>query len=1627
MIPNAIASSRMIEFHHLDQAVLGEIGGLCHVEVSEIEDIYSCTPIQVGLLAHPNESSYDNTGVFSLAPGVDADRLCAAISEAIAAHPILRTRIVHCQLGLVQVVMKSTIRVERSSMDLEQALRIIKDTPMSPGAPLFMVRMLRDKLVLKLHHALSDWPTQEALFEDIALAYHGDAMKQRGSYKPFVEHCLSIDEAMAREFWASRFTGEPVAFPLTKPGYYADAKANFKKPLAITPSMYGVSLTHVPSYIEVALALTIASYTGADSVSFGYILSGRNCARGTLQSTMGPMIVPFPVQVNLAQTTSTLRDLIKERTRERREVTKNPALQYGLQGIRSVSGAALAASRFNTMLNVRSPIEEPSYPGLFEVDAEFEPHGAYCLTLVCFIESDSISVEVFHDLSVICEKQMDNILHQFEHILCTIMQSPLDTKTSELGMLNGHDFQAMKRWNEQMPDEAMAVCLHDHIDHVARQQPAAIALDGPDGVMTYEELSRNSWALAHELRDRGLPMKRQSHLCWRTVLKAGGVCVPIDPAYPLVQKEAQVSRCNAKLLMASPALMKSLVGISADVLPVDRTLTTASFRPGPLPNPAPPSQAAYILFTSGSTGAPKGVILEHRNLFISLNSFGQRLGWTQDLRMLQFASYVWGASLVESIGTLLHGGTVCIASEEERMSSLARFIDGKNVGCALLTPTVIKLLLPEQIPSLRSLISGGEPIDPESVRTWLSQVRLFNAWGQSETAVVSSVAEISADSQWPEAIGTPVGCGLWIVDERDTDKLIPIGAMGEVLVDGPSVARCYLDNQEKTMLTMIRRPRWAPEPNRNESGRMFRTGVLGRLLPDGSILYIGRIDSQVKLFGQRFELEEVERSVCSHRLVRAAFATVITTGKSNDKQLVTVLSLEDPDLPNETALLSFGSENQLKADKHLVQIREHLVSRLPSYMVPTSYLAVEKLPQTASSKIDRQAIVKWLSQEDTVQLALRRAPVTRSESLTTPESAIELVLRASWADVLGLSEDEIGRESNFVRLGGDSIVAMQVRTGCRARGLAISVLDLLRSENLAEAGRSSEWLREPTAEGPDEAAGQDRSPAAIPAFEDIDGHLASIGINPGNVECVLPVTPIQEGILFMQLTGRGGEYWEDFTLKLTPTGQSNHVDTEKLQKAWTVVCESEPVLRTVFTTCRLSKESAFQQVILKNVVPTVSCVSDGTEDWGDKEIVEAFRPPIFATSQPQVHLHLVKVSQRVVYATLYMNHALVDGRSLRLISRKLADAYRDPACINRGLDASKYMAVVYQRMEAAVDYWTSYIAGLRPCLLPTLQIRDADTTTKSYFSIPKRDTTAMQSLCREQGITMANLVQVAWSLVLWQCTGMESSAFGCLQSEGASFDGGSDALGLFVGMLICRFDLTSETPLTALLRRARGDSLQAQEYGGAPLGMVGDALGFGRKPFFNTAMTIVGYNPSAYFPDGEQELLKLEPLMSEDNPSEFPIVLVVVFEGNSVWTRIWYHDSQVSASFASDINDLFAGAIKSIVGNPEQTVGALGASHRTPQAPAQQSLPIIQSGAAKERVGDLEVDVPRVKRLRQLWADVLSIPMASIGANDSFFGLGGNSFQVMLLAAAARDASIKLTVASIYKCPTLMDMAAEMN
>ena len=1464
-----MASSNMITLSDLEDDAKDEIASLCSIDLAEIEDVYFCTPIQTGLMAQPNEQAYNNVAVFSLTPSIDKDKLCASIGQVVAATPIFRTRIVDCQLGPVQVVVRTTLQVGQSSERLQQFLAREKSTPMPFGATLVRANIVESKLVLTVHHALTDYPTQEAFFEDIACVYRGGHMKQRGSYKHFVEHCLSIDDAEARSFWASRFSGQPVVFPAAKPGYYADAMVKVNKPLAVTLLTYGVAMAHVPSYVEVALALTLASYTKADSITFGFILSGRSCDRGKLQSTMGPTITPFPVQVDL-KPKSTLRDLLKERTRERREVTKSPSLQYGLQRIRAVSDAAMAASKFNTILNVRPPAHDPSYSGVMHSDGEYEPHGSYCLALTCFMERDGVSVEAFFDQSVICSQQMDRVLRQFEHVLRTIMQLPVDTEMSQINLVNDHDMKSMEVWNANIP-EPWEVSLHDRIDDVTRKQPDATAVDGPDGMLTYEQLRSHSTTLAHYLRSRGVGAEMAVALIleksiWATVaqlavLKAGGTCVPVDPGYPLAQKQAIVTKCRSKLILASPALMDSLKGMFTDAVAVDAqsilALGSADYRLGQVSS----HQAAYILFTSGSTGAPKGVIIEHHSLAVSLMAVGQRLNWTSGVRILQFASYVWGASIVESIGTLMFGGTVCVPSEEERRSGLADVIRAKKVQFALLTPTVIRLISPSEVPSIRMLMSGGETVDPEAIRTWSNKVRFFNGWGQSETAIVSAMAELCPSSPWLGTIGTPIGCALWIVEERDVNKLVPVGTVGEILVEGPTVARCYLDDEKKTASTFITTPRWASRRGSNQ--RMFRTGAMGKFCYDGSILYVGRTDSQVKISGQRFELEEVEKALGSHPLVQDAFANV-RLGRDSRMKLVAVISLKNPLLPNKVPLSEFAEDHRFVTDQYLGEIRDHLVSKIPSYMVPTSWYAVEMLPRTASAKLDRQSIIKWINQQEVTQEMLGDTNRPMDESLTTPTSDRELALRSAWADVLNMPEDHIGRESSFLRLGGDSITAMRVTTACRSRGLRMSVAKLVRSESLVEAAEASEWLPMNT-----KLRNQNNGLAKLPAFDGAEPHLRSIGIDPANVQSVLPCSPFQEGILFTQLKGAGLEYWDDFTLKLSPKGSNTCVDTELVLKAWAALCDAEPILRTVFTTCKLTKESAIQQVILKRANPSVSCVADKVKDGNVASEKEGLEKPEFSASRPPHHLHLVKVSDSAVYTTLFINHALVDGRSLRLIGRKLGEMYASSNIIDRGPDVSKYMAWVYRQRETAEKYWTSRLSGVQPCLIPTMQDgpRRQDSNTATYFGTPKRDSRSIQAFCRKQGITLPNLIQVTWGLVLHQCTRLNSSVFGCLQSQHTSFEGGDEALGLFLGMLVCHLDVTPNSSLTSLLSRARDDSSQAQEHAAAPLGMIEDVLGFGKSPLFNTAMTIVGFAPSGDLTSDTAQL-SVEPGLKEDNPSE---------------------------------------------------------------------------------------------------------------------------------------------------------------
>lgn len=302
----------------------------------------------------------------------------------------------------------------------------------------------------------------------------------------------------------------------------------------------------------------------------------------------------------------------------------------------------------------------------------------------------------------------------------------------------------------------------------------------------------------------------------------------------------------------------------------------------------------------------------------------------------------------------------------------------------------------------------------------------------------------------PANIGRAVGGLCWIVDDQDYNRLVPIGATGELLIEGPILARGYLNNPEKTAEVFVESPAWGLKNHSGRPRRLYKTGDLARYNSDGSIQFIGRKDTQVKLRGQRIELGEIEHHISMHRLIRHAIVVLPKTGYCKQR-LVAIVSLKEfaSHITGDATVRMIPETQKEAAASQVSSVREYLSGLVPSYMVPTAWIVMEQLPLLISGKIARSQVAKWIVDidEETYCKIVDVGLHPEGEVLLTP---VEAKLRGVFSLVLNLPADRIKPSSSFLSLGGDSISAMQVISRCRAEGLAIGVKDILRSKDISD-------------------------------------------------------------------------------------------------------------------------------------------------------------------------------------------------------------------------------------------------------------------------------------------------------------------------------------------------------------------------------------------------------------------------------------------------------------------------------------------------------------------------------------------------------------------------------------------------
>ncbi|RKK45163.1 Enniatin synthase, partial [Fusarium oxysporum] len=434
------------------------------------------------------------------------------------------------------------------------------------------------------------------------------------------------------------------------------------------------------------------------------------------------------------------------------------------------------------------------------------------------------------------------------------------------------------------------------------------------------------------------------------------------------------------------------------------------------------------------------IMIEHQAFASCAAKFGPAMGINTNTRALQFGSHAFGACLLEIMTTLIQGGCVCIPSDDDRMNNVPAFINRCNVNWAMVTPSYISTFPPDAIPGLQTLILVGEQMSASVNETWAPRVKqLLNGYGQSESSSFCFVAKINAHSSEPNNIGRAVGAHSWIVDPDDSNRLVPIGAIGELVIESPGIARDYivapLPDKSPFIATA---PTWYPSKHLPDGIKLYRTGDLARYASDGSIVCLGRVDSQVKIRGQRVELGAVETRLRQ---------------QMPDDMTIVVEAVKKPDSSSSTLLTAFliGSSKS-EQDVHILdqkatgELNSKLEKLLPRHSIPSFYICMDDLPRTATGKVDRRKLRIMGNKLVSGQTRTTASQWNRdsNSSATDTDSKLEEI----WIRSLNLEPDSANIGASFFELGGDSITAIKMVNIARSAGMELKVSGIYQNPTL---------------------------------------------------------------------------------------------------------------------------------------------------------------------------------------------------------------------------------------------------------------------------------------------------------------------------------------------------------------------------------------------------------------------------------------------------------------------------------------------------------------------------------------------------------------------------------------------------
>ena len=997
--------------------------------------------------SNPESASYNVAFSARVRSVIDREALHCSFQALVDRHASLRTTFCEESERLVQQVhgyMPVRFNTHtRTGIDLASLRNEVHEASLVPfdlqNGPLMRVdlysRATDDQILLfTVHHIAADGWSIFLLLEELQRIY---PVEQTGNTSPpprrvgdvldysrWQEGMLAGPEGQEHErYWLRTLAGDlpPLSMPTDRPRPVFPSNRGKSLSINLGIELSGAVRTLAAKEGTTSFVVLLAAYqvllhryTGQPEIVVGTPTYGRE--RPEFADVVGYLINMIalraafhddpPFQEFLTRMRNAVVEgiqhqdypfpLLVEKLQPDRDFSRTPVFQtlFALQKFKQIVG-------LNDILDRSNPDARAEFGGLaLEPFPIPQLEGQFELSVELAEKSGVFEGFIKYDPDLFDESTVRKLSDHYSTLLHSIVSSP-QTTVSRLPIMTSEERQewiaGLSATDQEYAQDQTVV---DLIKEQVVRRPEAKAVSFAGKALTYAELDVRSTRLARHLRALGAGPESLVCLCLNrglemvigvlAVLKSGAAYVPLDPGFPAERLRFMAEDSGAKVLLTQREISKALfLGLNLEhILLEDAEEQITRQSSEPLPSLAGPSNRAYVLYTSGSTGRPKGVEIEHRSLTNFLRSMAREPGLKETDILLAVTTLGFDIAGLELFGPLITGGTIELASAETAM-------DGIALACALssskatvmqATPATWRMLLESGWKGNRQLkvLCGGEAMDSDLAGRLVSASNVvWNMYGPTETTIWSSLDRINSNEV---TIGRPIdNTGFYVLDTHQ--QPLPRGVIGELWIGGAGVARGYLNRTELTA------ERFVIDPFRG-GGRMYRTGDLGRYLPDGRLECLGRIDNQVKIRGYRIELGEIESALCGYSGVRGCVVTASREPAGEARLLAYVVSAS--------------------AQRPAVQdLRAHLKTILPDYMIPSGFAFLEAIPLTPNGKVDRGALP---------------IPGTGLTDLTVgyvaPRNQVEQVMADIWAELLGV--ERVGVFDHFFELGGHSLTATRL-------------------------------------------------------------------------------------------------------------------------------------------------------------------------------------------------------------------------------------------------------------------------------------------------------------------------------------------------------------------------------------------------------------------------------------------------------------------------------------------------------------------------------------------------------------------------------------------------------------------------